>query len=475
VISKSGILNRFRRSTLSGGIAANAYAQAVQVVIQIVAVPVLAAHWGLSAYGIWLMLFTVPSYLALSDFGFASAAANHMTVSVARGDRNAAIDTFQATRVTVLCIALLIFGICTAAVYGLSDRYLASVQEVTHGHSRQVVLLLTGYGLLSLQNGVTMAGFRSTGFYGFSTFILANIQLAEFLTAVTVVALDGGIGAAALAYFSVRLIGSAALAIALKHKVPWLPAMARPSSLSSVRMLVSPAIATMALPAAQALFLQGTVLVVGWAAGSSAVPAFTAVRTLSRLAIQLTSVVNHAIMPEFTVAVARLDHSRKARLAFLSVITSAIVLVPLFLVVVPGGKLIIRLWTHGTIQPTFGLILAMAIVMVINGFWHPISILILALNRHAHFSYHYLVAAAGSVLISYPMVRLMGPVGAGISLMLLDGFMFARVWIVAVRLDVINSRDLRMAAFESWRNFCRVVRAERQRLRSKILAMKRTD
>jgi len=204
------------------------------------------------------------------------------------------------------------------------------------------------------------------------------------------------------------------------------------------------------------------------------VPAFTAVRTLSRLAIQITSVVNHAIMPEFTVAAARLDHSRKARLAFLSIITSAIVLTPMFLVVVPGGKLIIRLWTHGTIQPTFGLILVMAVSMVINGLWHPISILILALNRHAQFSYYYLIAAAGSVLMSYPLVRLMGPMGAGISLVLLDGTMFARVWTVAVRLDVINSRDLRIAASESYREFRRLVHAERERLRLKLLAMKRS-
>jgi O-antigen/teichoic acid export membrane protein len=180
-------------------------------------------------------------------------------------------------------------------------------------------------------------------------------------------------------------------------------------------------------------------------------------------------------MPEFTVAIARLDHARKARLAFLSVLTSAIVLAPLILVVVPGGTLIIRLWTHGKIQPTFGLILVMAISMAINVLWHPISILILALNRHAHFSYHYLIAAAGSVLISYPMVRLMGPTGAGISLVLLDAFMFVRVWTVAARLDVINFRELRIAAFESYREFRRVVRAERERLCLKILAMKRSD
>jgi O-antigen/teichoic acid export membrane protein len=475
VISKSGALNRFRGSTLSGGIAANVCGQLVQVVVQIVSVPVLATNWGISVYGIWLILFTVPSYLALSDFGFASAAANHMTISVARGDRDGAIATFQAARVTVLCIALVVFGICAAVVYGLSDRYLSSVQEVTHGHSRQVILLLTGYGLLSLQNGVTMGGFRSTGFYASGTFIQASIQLAEFVTALTVVALGGGIGAAALSYFAVRLIGSVALAIVLKRKAPWLPSKVRPTSLNSVRMLISPAIATMALPAAQALFLQGTVLVVGWAAGSSTVPAFTAVRTLSRLAVQVTSVVNHAIMPEFTVADARLDHSRKARLAFLSIITSAIVLAPLFLVIVPGGKLIIRLWTHGTIEPTFGLILVMAISMVFNGLWHPISNLILALNRHAQFSYYYLIASAGSVLISYPMVRLMGPTGAGFSLLLLDGFMFARIWIVAVRLDVINSRELRTATFDSCRKFRRIVRAKRQRLCLKILAMKRTD
>ena len=80
------------------GIGANALSQIVSIGLQLALVPVLATHWGMKLYGTWLMLFTIPSYLALGDFGFATAAGVDMTMKVARGDK--AIFTTTSVRRT---------------------------------------------------------------------------------------------------------------------------------------------------------------------------------------------------------------------------------------------------------------------------------------------------------------------------------------------------------------------------------------
>jgi O-antigen/teichoic acid export membrane protein len=205
---------------------------------------------------------------------------------------------------------------------------------------------------------------------------------------------------------------------------------------------MNPALAVLALPVAQALFLQGTVAVVGLAAGSAAVPAFTTVRTLSRIGLQLTMIVNNAVVPEFTMAAASVDHTRRARLAFMSIASSAVILVPMFLVVVVGGPLVLKLWTHGAIHAPYALIVLMALTMVVNGGWMPISNLIFALNRHSQYSYYYLAAAAGSVMLSYPLVKWLGSPGAALSLLGLDCVMFARVWMGAMALKVFDPKEV---------------------------------
>jgi O-antigen/teichoic acid export membrane protein len=216
--------------------------------------------------------------------------------------------------------------------------------------------------------------------------------------------------------------------------------------LAEIRRLTPPALAVIALPMALALSLQGTVVVVGMAAGAAAVPAFTAVRTLSRLGVQLTMIVNNAVLPEFTMAVASIDHARRARLAFLSLAASAAILTPMFFVVIGAGPLILKLWTHGVIHAPYALIVVMASTMLVNGTWFPISNLVFALNRHSQYSYYYLAAAAASVLLSYPLVGLFGSPGAAISLLLLDCVMFIRVWMVAMRLEVFDPKEVYGAA-----------------------------
>lgn len=447
-MSPAAFLARLRNSRIIRGISANVYSQLVQTLLQLLSVPILATHWGLETYGAWLVIFTIPAYLAFADFGFAAAAGNDMTLSIARGDRVTAIETFQAVRTAVTAVCLIVVAICAAVIYGMPDHVFAFVAGVSADHARHALLMLAAYGMLSIQNSVSMAAFRSVGLYATGTYLTVTIHLVDNLAALTVVYLGGDIEAAAETYFVCGLIGVIVRMIVLRASAHWLVFFAWRTSFAQIRRLVHPALAVLALPVAQALFLQGTVVVVGLAAGAVAVPAFTAVRTLSRLGVQLTMIVNHAVLPEFTMAVASVDHLRRARLAFLSIASSVVILLPMFFVVVIGGPLIIRIWTHGAIHSPYALIVAMAFSMLINGTWYPISNLIFALNRHSQYSYYYLLAALASVLLSYPLVRLFGSPGAGVSLVVLDCVMFARVWTGAMRLNVFQPGEVYRTAID---------------------------
>jgi O-antigen/teichoic acid export membrane protein len=453
------LFTRLKNSRISRGIGANVYAQLVQTALQLLSVPIYATHWGLATYGAWLVLFTVPNYLAFADFGFAAAAANDMTVSVARGDRRAAIETFHAVRAAMAGICSILLVVCIAGVYFIPDRSLDFVAGLSHVQARHAILMLAAYGVLSIQNSVSLAAFRSIGRYATGTYLQTSIHFAENLGALIAVSAGGNIETAAATYLAIGILGIGLRMVLLRAQARWLVYFSWRVSFGEIRRLMHPALAVLALPMAQALFLQGTVAVVGLAAGPAAVPAFTAVRTLSRIGLQLTMIVNNAVVPEFTMAAAAVDHRRRARLAFLSIGCSAIILVPMFLVVVSLGPLVLKLWTHGAIHAPYPLIVIMALTMVVNGGWMPISNLIFALNRHSLYSYYYLAAAAGSVLLSYPMVRWLGSPGAAVSLLALDCLMFAHVWRTALTLKVFDPREVSGTAI-----------AEAARLRSLLFA-----
>ena len=58
------------------GVGANLLGKFWVVLSQTVTVPVMLTIWGAKGYGVWLMIWAVPSYVTLSDFGFGSAASS---------------------------------------------------------------------------------------------------------------------------------------------------------------------------------------------------------------------------------------------------------------------------------------------------------------------------------------------------------------------------------------------------------------
>ena len=82
----AGIFRRLFQPGLIGNLGSNGFAQAVQIVLQLLTVPLYSRFLGIERYGVWLLLTTVPAYLAFSDFGLTAASAADMTARLARGD-----------------------------------------------------------------------------------------------------------------------------------------------------------------------------------------------------------------------------------------------------------------------------------------------------------------------------------------------------------------------------------------------------
>lgn len=409
------------------GIGANAFSQIVIIGLQLALVPVLATHWGLKLYGIWILLFTIPSYLALGDFGFATAAGIDMTMKVARGDKAGTLVTYHSALTAIVSVSTTIFIIAAIICTLLPERLVTFDIPVSPTAIRVVLILIVAYGLICLASSILMAGFRCSGHYATGVMGQSATQLVEGVACIVTVLCGGSLLAVAISYVVARTTCVIGQALVLTFQVPWLRLGLRGANVDEIKRLARPAFAAMALPFAQAAFLQGTPLALGAATGAATVPIFTTVRTLIRAGVQFTTLVNHALMPEFSTAVARGDARLQRHFLFATFATDAAILVPGAAVLLFFGQKIVTLWTHDAVNPGFDLVAVMTAVMLVNGMWHPVSNLILAANRHAAYSYIYLVAALVSVALCYPLSLWQGATGAGLALLALDCFMFCIV------------------------------------------------
>src|SRR4051812_13746711 len=102
---------------LIAGFGAGTFGRISNMVIQIIAVPVFLTHWGTALYGEWILLNTIPTYFGLSDIGFGSVAGNEMTMLVAAGKKDEALNVFQSVWILTTVISSAIGLLLLAGVW----------------------------------------------------------------------------------------------------------------------------------------------------------------------------------------------------------------------------------------------------------------------------------------------------------------------------------------------------------------------
>jgi O-antigen/teichoic acid export membrane protein len=358
------------------GTIASALSVALTALSQLLSVPILTSAWGVETYGTWVMLTTIPAYLALSDLGFASAATSKMTMQFAKGNRDAAQRTFQSL--------LLLNSALSAAAAFIAAAILVVVSQFRTSFENDPlpVFLLVLYSCAVMTARVLLGALRATQNNSLGTLLYDGWTPLELLSALLIAHTGGGIRAAASTMLLMRIVGALLMWLALRSRVPWMQLGAKSASFSEIRQLSAPALGALAIPIALALNLQGSLLVAGIAISASAAAALAAVRTIGRVAIQVVATINRATMPELAAAGALNRNTLVQRIVGLNLISTSLILIPAAAIFAIFGVEIVRIWTRNSIvaDPTF--VLLNALIIPIHGLWYFGLNLLLATNNH---------------------------------------------------------------------------------------------
>jgi O-antigen/teichoic acid export membrane protein len=428
------VFRRFRN-----GLGANIYGQVVTVIVQIVGVPILLHIWGTRLYGEWLILSAIPTYLSMSDLGFSQSAANDMTARVARGDRFGALTVFQSLNAWVLLIAASGMFLATGLLWSLPlHDWLHSLVMGTN-EARWILWLLAVEVFIRLPNGLFHAGFRANGDYALHVVLENTVRLVQFAGIWTVALMGGGPVGAACAFLGVRVVATPAIAFVLNRRHRWLHFGFKHAKHAELRRLTMPALANMAMPLAQAMNTQGMVLAVGVTLGPMAVVAFSTLRTLTRLALQMVLSVKDAAEPELAHAYGTNNLALMESLYVNSIRAGLWLALSAALGLLVFGDYILRVWTHGKVAMSWPLFVWLLSSAVAGVLWNSSLIVLKAANRH-------LRAATVLVFTSVAVVGVTGLLllktrdltNAGLVLLCLDVVMTLYTQYAASRLLAVN-------------------------------------
>lgn len=390
---------------LMKGLGANVLNQLVTAIVQLVGVPILLKMWGAPLYGEWLILFAIPTYLSLTDLGFARSAGNDMSQQVAQGNRGDALTVFQSVAALVYCVGCAGMLLAVVLVFCLPIHSWLHFAVMTVVETRTVLILFAAQAFITLIENVNHAGFRAGGDYAWHVSFLSAVRLSQF-AGVWIAALVGaGPMPAAAVFLCVQALATGFSAMFLVRRHSWLRFGIKHARVSELRRLMAPAIANASTPLAQALNVQGVVIVVGAILGPLAVVTFSTLRTMTRLSFQLVAAVSHAAEPEIAWAYGARDQALLSSLfvhtlrgaTWLAVIVASTLL--LF------GRMILHVWVHGRVamDPTlFHWLLASAVTSVL---WYGSLTALRAANIHIRAALLYCFSSAIAICIAGVLLR----------------------------------------------------------------------
>ncbi|MXP47720.1 hypothetical protein GRI43_10035 [Altererythrobacter luteolus] len=365
---------------------------------QLLLVPVLLAAWSADLFGEWLLIAAIPIYLSLFDLGVVQSGSNELARRAGENDDQAVRSFFRDyTSFFVKWSAAIFVGLAiTVTLSPVADWLGLSI--IDNAQAGQIFLMLIGATLISQNSMALLGGMRARRILPAGLLIRALGAFARLGGAFLAVSLmDAGPVALAAIMLSSRAIEYAVQAALLKRQDlsvsfnPWR------KSEESMRPFVISGLEFLLFPLAQAILLQGAIVVAGLTLGSAAVAIFATHRTLARVTSQIVRLVAVPLRAESGLMQSKenLPELRSillsvSRLTFWAALACAGIL--WF-----AGKPVFDAWTGEKIAYAPALFAAMILATIFETVWSVAASIRLGSNRHRPIAWGYLTISLAAL------------------------------------------------------------------------------
>ncbi len=387
------------------------YEKGVVILSQLLLVPVLVGAWGDVRYGLWVMLIAIPQFLAISDLGLSIAAGVRLTEAVAAEDSARQRLIYHTALATITSVCAVVAAVGLGVLVALSDVLTGVAGVLSADGLITALVLLLFYGCGVLAGGTLLVPLKAYGHLHLSVSWQATTLACEAVATGVVATIGGGLVEAAAALLAVRITALLLLLVLTRSRVPRGTMGWRQASRQEFRAQLGPGLSAMAMPVGQVTMLHGTVLAVGWAAGPAAAAVVAVVRTLSRIGLQLATIVVRAVWYDYSAAAQSGMEARARRLLWLGLGLTVALCIPYTIGLLLFGEPAVALWTGGEIRPAYAVIAVMAAGTVFAGLWNIGIQYLAALNQLRAASAILIVVAVMQVALAAVLSKALGCLG----------------------------------------------------------------
>lgn len=398
-----------RKIEIAKNVGSSWFALGVSILVGVFLSPFILHRIGDTAFGIWVLIFSVTGYYGLFDLGIRSSVTRYVSTYSATDDREGLeklINTSLATYTAIGSVAMAVTLVCSLFV----NRLFRIPPE-----------FLTTARWLFLMVGTSVALGFPTGVFGgilegLQRFYLVNVTnlIATLLRAVLiVVALTHGYGLLTLALITVVLPILSSLVRAgfvfqlLQIRFGW-----RYVDRNALREIANYSAVSFILMIAYKLRFKTDEIVIGTMLSVTAITYFSVGDRLLDYASEVVSSLAQIFVPMSGQSVARGDTDQLRKILVAGNRACALIVLPMTIVLIILGKSVIAAWVGSRyIAGSYPVVVTLAIPMTFTLAQAASTRILYGMAKHRSLAWVMLIESVANLILSVLLIRPFGIVG----------------------------------------------------------------
>ena len=260
----------------------------------------------LNNYGIWIIIFSLPAYLMMSDLGVSAVGQNQINMDIKKKKYLLANENFNYS-LTLIVILNIFFSILYYLIFiNLFKNNLINLNEITLEQFSKILLCVIFYTFINQIYGLIIAVFSAINLFHLKVRYGYINKILELLTILICLKYNFNFTTILINFIIIKLLFIFIIGVQLKGKCSWLKYKFL-INLSYIKKFWLIALSYLILPLTNSLKYQTLLLMINNFLGAKTVAIFSIYLTLSRICVAASSLTDGILKIEL----AKLWISRK--------------------------------------------------------------------------------------------------------------------------------------------------------------------
>ena len=402
-------MRKFEKTQLLKNLGSSWLALGVNVMVGIFLSPFIMHRLGDTAFGIWVLIFSITGYFGIFDLGISTSVIRYVSKYTATKEIDKLAQYINTSLASYGAIGLLSMAV-TVFLSFYVDRFF-KIPSGMHSQARILLLLVGGSVSVGFPLGISIGILEGLQRYYLNNWIAVVMSLAR--AALIVFFLSRGYGLITIALITVLPTVAAAMvrAFFVTRFLP-LPYGLKYVDREAFRHMATFGGATMLLIISARLRFQTDEMVIGSMLSAAAITYFSIGARIMDYAFQVVATLAQLFVPmsSQSEAVGNMERVRKIYIAGNR--ACGLVTFPIIATVLILGKSIIEVWVGRRYVPlSYPVLVTLAIPMSLLMAQAASGRILIGMGRHRQLATVALIEGVGNLILSIALVRPLGIVG----------------------------------------------------------------